>query len=110
MDYDFLIYNEHFLTNNWITQEMLASFNKLSFCIVTEVGHGNNIIQHTPDFFDNYIVLDPTINGTDKLHAFCRPLEDFKIINDTTINTVNTIPKIGSFGMATTGKYFDKIK
>jgi hypothetical protein len=105
MNYDFLIYNHHYNVNNWITKEMIDKFNKISFCIVTEVGLYENPIDMSPIFFDHYIVLDPTIQNTSKIHPFCRPLENIQI--DKLIP--NDIPKIGSFGFATSGKDWDKI-
>ena len=44
-DYDFCIINYHFTTNNWIRKELLDSFKGQIFCIVTEVGFGDNILE-----------------------------------------------------------------
>lgn len=113
--YDFIVVNEHFIVNNWITQNMILRYNKPSFCIVTEVGLGADPIMRSPNFFTNYIVLDPTINETSKIHAFCRPLDNFDNLTDISLNrntdtdTDTEIPIIGSFGFATNGKEWNKI-
>jgi hypothetical protein len=67
--YDFLIYNNHYIVNNWITKDLLKLFKGKTFCIVTEVNlHDKNPIVNEPDYFDHYIVLDTTINETNKIH------------------------------------------
>jgi hypothetical protein len=105
--YDFAIFNEHHHTNKWISEEMIHNFNKPTFCIVTEVAFSSNIIRFNSPFYSNYIVIDPTINETEKIHSFCRPIEDFNIPNDIVINY--DIPFIFSFGFATLGKEWYKI-
>jgi hypothetical protein len=103
--YDFIIVNYHIVVNNWITQEILNKY-KNTFCIVTEVGLGNNVLDLTPNIFKHYIVLDPTIVETNDTHGFSRPLENIEVLNKT---DNNSIPKIGSFGFATHGKEWHKI-
>jgi hypothetical protein len=106
--YDFAIFNHHITVNNWMTKEIIEFFKKTTFCIVTEVTFGDNPINFSPDYFDHYIVLDPTISETDKIHSFGRPLEDFNgLINDIDIS--HDFPKIFSFGFATNGKEWHKI-
>jgi hypothetical protein len=104
--YDFAIVNQHFTVNNWITEDIIKTFNKLTFCIVTEVSLNTNyVIQTSPNFYSHYIVLDPTILETDRIHAFGRPLKNIIIKNKTS----SPIPIIGSFGFATVGKEWNKI-
>lgn len=107
--YDFAIFNQHFTVNNWMTRDMIKNFNKPTFCIVTEVTFGNNPVGSSPDYFGHYIVLDPTILETNRIHAFGRPIEEFNLsnINNTQLN--NSIPKVFSFGFATPGKEWHKI-
>jgi hypothetical protein len=108
IDYDFLIINYHFTVNCWINKENVELFNKPTFCIVLEVSlKNNNPIHFYPDFFNHYIVLDPTINETFNIHKFGRPLELFTINYDN--NNQEHIPIIGSFGFATNGKCWHKI-
>jgi len=104
--YDFIIINQHFTVNNWITEDMIQKFKKPNFCIVTEVGLEDSPIKSSPSFFHHYIVLDPTIKGTNHIHPFGRPLEEFNEIN---ITNEDTRIKVGTFGFATHGKDFYKI-
>ena len=105
--YDFAIFNHHFTVNNWMSSDIIKCFNKPTFCIVTEVSFSNNPIGASPNYFDHYIVLDPTITETNRIHSFGRPLEDFDVSHnhDSSMN----IPKIFSFGFATYGKEWHKI-
>jgi hypothetical protein len=106
--YDFIIFNHHFTVNNWIDENMIHQFNKPAFCIVTEVSFSSNPIGNVPNFFSHYIVLDPTIIETEKIHGFGRPIEDFNI--STMDNEIRyDVPKIFSFGFATDGKEWHKI-
>jgi hypothetical protein len=105
--YDFLVLNHHFTVNNWITETDICLFNKPTFCVVTEIAFGENPIENVPSFFHHYIVLDPTVTETHRIHAFSRPLEDFDIYNHPYIP--KEIPRIGSFGLATFGKDWHKI-
>jgi len=99
-DYDFCIINYHFTTNNWIRKELLDSFKGQIFCIVTEVGFGDNILELSPKYFNHYIVLDPTIKETECLHGFGRPIKsEYQLKPYSSI-----IPIISSFGLATPGK------
>lgn len=105
--YDFIICNHHFTVNNWITEKDITIFNKPSFCVVTEITFGGSPIAKVPPFFHHYMILDSTIDETDKIHAFGRPLEKFDINIQPYIP--RPIPKIGSFGFATAGKDWHKI-
>jgi hypothetical protein len=107
--YDFVIYNQHFTVNNWIDENMVKQFNKPVFCIVTEVSFSSNPIDRTPNYFSHYIVLDPTIVETEKIHGFGRPIEDFDLSTVNAENINYDIPKIFSFGFATEGKEWHKI-
>jgi hypothetical protein len=104
-DYDFVIYNEHPATNNWITKNMIDKFGKPIFCIVTEVTFVGNIITYNSQYFSAYILLDPTVNDMHPIYGFCRPLENFILSK----NIESPIPIIGSFGFATYGKEWHKI-
>jgi hypothetical protein len=101
--YDFVIINYHHQVNNWITLNELKKFKKKNFCVVTEVTFGASPINMSPDFFDHYIVLDPTINEDDCIHAFGRPLEKYAV----SAYKESDVPIIGSFGLATYGKAWD---
>jgi hypothetical protein len=105
--YDFMVYNHHITVNNWITEEHVKRFGKPTFCIVTEVGLQGSPIKKVPEYFNHYIVLDPTIKETPTIHAFGRPIEYFNLDLHPYIS--RAIPKIGSFGLATPGKSWHKI-
>ena len=107
--YDFAIFNHHFSVNKWMNESLIQQFNKPTFCIVTEVTFGDNPIGLSPNYFNHYIVLVPTISETEKIHAFCRPLENFDLSNVDKTSIQYDIPKIFSFGFATTGKKWSKI-
>jgi hypothetical protein len=104
--YDFAIFNHHPTVNNWTTANIIQSYNKPTFCIVTEVAFSKDVIRFSPKYFNHYIVLDPTVTETSSIHAFGRPLEDFDIPNEL---DTNSIPSIFSFGFATYGKEWHKI-
>lgn len=107
--YDFAIFNQHFSVNKWMNANIIQYFNKPTFCIVTEVSFSQNPIEFSPNYFSHYIVLDPTINETNNIHSFGRPLENFDLSKvDQTIIPYE-IPKIFSFGFATPGKEWHKI-
>jgi hypothetical protein len=109
MSCDFAIFNHHFAVNNWMNESIIRQFNKPTFCIVTEISFSVNPISGIPDYFSHYIVLDPTINETKNIHAFCRPLEDFDLSNTDKTLIDYDIPQIFSFGFATYGKEWHKI-
>lgn len=103
MTADFIIVNYHFTTCRWITNDMIQKYKKPTFCIVTEVYfESENPCELSPQMFDHYIVLDPTIKETKRFHAFPRPLPF--VIYDNKIDMDVTCPIIGSFGFATAGK------
>lgn len=105
--YDFIVYNQHFHVNNWITEKMVKTYGKIIFCIVTEVGLTGSPIRSSPNYFSHYIVLDPTIVEQDNIHSFGRPIEDFELSTENKINY--DIPNIFSFGFSTNGKEWHKI-
>jgi len=108
MSYDFAIFNQHFTVNNWMTENIIKTFNKPTFCVVTEVSFSTDPIQFSPKYFSHYIVLDPTIDETSCIHAFGRPIEEFH--TSVVYETVSQYtPNIFSFGFATPGKEWNKI-
>lgn len=108
ISYDFVIFNHHFTVNNWITKDIIKQYNKPIFGIVTEVSFSSNPIEFSFQYFTDYIVLDPTIIETDKIHAFSRPIENYDLSQNKHIINYD-IPQIFSFGFATEGKEWHKI-
>lgn len=94
---DFIIINHHPAVCNWISPKLLSNYKGKTFCIITEVGlHTEDPIPVTPKIFDHYIVIDPTIQETKKIHAFPRPLPNHHVPP----YIPKDIPVIGSFGFA----------
>lgn len=106
-NYDFMVMNFHHNVCTWVRNLSIGSFIGKKFCIVTEVNlvDENDIAPYTDKIFDHYIILDPTIKETSTIHAFPRPLLECKIPK----YNPNSIPIIGSFGLPTDGKQWDKI-
>jgi hypothetical protein len=108
MDYDFIVVNYHYVVNKWITKDILNALGKPSYCIITEIGlDKDNLFCCTPKIFNHYLFLDPTIEESNTIHAFPRPLDYGIDLNDC-VNEPN-IPTIGSFGFATIGKAWHEI-
>jgi len=101
--YDFYIFNYHYIVLN-VDQSLLSRLNGLKISVVTEVDNDNPLI-YTPDIFDFYIVIDPTIIETNKVYSFPRPLETYDILD----RKYNDDVIIGSFGFLTDGKRFDLV-
>lgn len=105
VDYDFAVFNQHIAVNNWMTSDILSNFKRKKYCIVLEVGQGDDIMPLTPKIFDGYIVIDPTIPDHDNIYGFPRPIENYE--TDAYID--RGYPIIGSFGFATDGKRWTEI-
>ena len=101
--YDFVIVNQHDAVNNWISESHIKNYKGKTFCVVTEVSFQISPILQAPNYFQNYIVLDPTVEEGDGIYGFVRPLELYAITN----TQYREVPRIGSFGLATYGKAWD---
>lgn len=103
---DFLIVNYHPAVCSWISQNDLNKYKGKTFCIVTEIGlYSGDLAPVNPKIFDHYLLIDPTIQETQNMHAFPRPLTAC----DVPVHVPSPIPIIGSFGFATEGKNWKKI-
>lgn len=107
--YDFVVVNWHCTVCFWPRQDYLAPLKAKgkTFCLVTEM-FPDNPIPSTPDIFDHYLVLDPTMKETEKFHAFPRPIEIVEDLPDILEKEIGK-PVIGSFGFPTRGKRWDLI-
>jgi hypothetical protein len=101
--YDFCIFNHHHATNYWMVDN-INQFSELTFAIVTEVGDYQNVLPYTPQIFDNYIILDPTIVDNNIYFGFSRPLESTPIRKKENNKLI-----IGSFGFPTPGKNWNEL-
>ena len=102
--YDFYVINWHHLALP-IPIEVIEKLSGVKIGIVFETRE-DNIFEMTPDIFDAYMVIDPTIKQTDRIFPFPRPLE---VVDNLRPLLREDIPVIGSFGLFTGGKRFDEI-
>lgn len=107
-DYDFYFFNYHPVTMSWLeTKSLKQTLPGVKFTMVLEVSPNDPFVYCSPDDFDGYCVLDPTLNIDVKtVYAFPRPLE---ICDENIEYKPKDVPVIGSFGFATEGKGFDHV-
>lgn len=101
-DYDFFVINWH----HWklpFTEEQIKNLHGLKIGVVLEVGVVDTL-ELTPDWFDVYMVIDPTKEQTKTLYPFPRPLELSDNIKEQLPGT-----SIGSFGLYMGDKKFEEI-
>lgn len=106
--YDFYFFNYHFHTMAWLeTRTLRQVLPGVVITMVLEVSPNDPFVLCSPDDFDIYCVLDPTLNiERENVFAFPRPLEDFGAIAEY---QEREIPLIGSFGLGTQGKGFEHV-
>jgi len=109
--YDFIVVNWHYSVNNWITKEKISTYTGKTYCIITEVGLDTLFTDthfSTPQIFDYYMFLDPSITDDPStgIFGFPRPLEPY-LNNNEKVNP--EIITVGSFGFATQGKQWNLI-
>lgn len=106
--YDFYFFNYHLITMAWLqTKPIKKLLPGVKITMVLEVSPNNPFVFCSPEDFDVYIVLDPTLNtNQENVFAFPRPLE--KNI-EISAYKAQEVPVIGSFGFATSGKGFEHI-
>lgn len=106
-NYDFYFFNHHFERWYWLDTASIRSIVPgVTFTLVLEVSPNDPFVYCSPDDFDGYIVVDPTLNINKKhVYPFPRPLE----VVDEVAHAENDIPVIGSFGFGTPGKGFEHV-
>ena len=106
--YDFYFFNYHLITMSWLDTKSIGKLLPgVKMTMVLEVSPNDPFVLCSPDDFDVYCVLDPTLNiSQENVYAFPRPLEVFK---DQEIYETKAVPVIGSFGFATSGKGFEHV-
>lgn len=106
--YDFYFFNYHFGTMAWLETSLIKDrLPGVKFNMVLEVSPNDPFVCCSPDDFDVYCVLDPTLNIVkENVFSFPRPLEtpDQNIVYEP-----SDVPVIGSFGFATPGKGFEHV-
>jgi glycosyltransferase involved in cell wall biosynthesis len=106
--FDFFVFNYHLRTSmSWVDTRCIRRLPGLKTTLVLEVAPNNPFVEVSPDDFDCYLVLDPTITPVaSRVYPFPRPLEE---VADLPIYEDSGRPVIGTFGLPTSGKGFDKI-
>lgn len=107
-NYDFYFFNYHFHTMSWLeTKTLKQLLPGVVITMVLEVSPNDPFVLCSPDDFDIYCVLDPTLNiDMENVFAFPRPLENF---GEVPRYKARDIPMIGSFGLGTQGKGFEHV-
>jgi FkbM family methyltransferase len=106
--YDFYFFNYHITTMSWLDAAAIKNLLPgVKMTLVLEVSPNDPFVYCSPDDFDAYCVLDPTLNiNRENVFSFPRPLEVF---NEQAPYEPKEIPVIGSFGFATRGKGFEHV-
>ncbi len=106
--YDLYLFNYHVVTMSWLDTAVLKQILPgVKMTMVLEVSPNDPFVFCSPDDFDAYIVLDPTLDiAQENVFAFPRPLETF---DGPAVYEQKDVPVIGSFGFATAGKGFDHL-
>jgi FkbM family methyltransferase len=106
--YAFYVFNYHDTTSmSWLDTRCIRELPGTKIAIVLEVAPNNPFVRTPPNDFDAYVVLDPTVarlNST--VYPFPRPLE---MPPAGGLAPRHEHPVIGTFGLPTNGKGFDRI-
>ena len=104
--YDFYVFNYHKFTMGWLDTKAIKNLPGSKITIVLETLPNNPFPMCSPDDFDLYCVIDPTIKSDNrKVYTFSRPLE----LPYLSYDVDSEIPIIGTFGFATAGKGFEHV-
>ena len=107
-NYDFYFFNHHFQRWHWLkTEHIKRIVPGVTFALVLEVSPNDPFVYCSPNDFDAYIVVDPSLSLRKKhVYAFPRPLE----VSPHPSTVANSeVPVIGSFGFGTPGKGFEHV-
>ncbi|MCC7306309.1 MAG: FkbM family methyltransferase [Acidobacteria bacterium] len=106
--YDFYFFNHHFERWYWLdTSKIKSIVPGVVMTLVLEVSPNDPFVFCSPDDFDAYIVVDPTLKIRKQgVYAFPRPLETAR---GSAALPAHDIPVIGSFGFGTPGKGFEHV-
>jgi hypothetical protein len=104
---DFYLFNYHHATMAWLNPKSFSLLPGKKISTVLEMLPGNPFVYVSPEYFDAYLVLDPTMNiENPKVYGFPRPLEPAVNIRPY---EEKPVPWIGTFGFATPGKGFEHV-
>jgi hypothetical protein len=103
--YDFYVFNYHKFAMGWLDTKAIRELPGLKISIILETLPDNPFPMCSPEDFDLYCVIDPTIKTEGNVYAFPRPLE---LPYPSGCSTPD-ITVIGTFGFATAGKGFEYV-
>ena len=106
--YDFYLFNYHDSTSMaWLDTRCVQELPGVKMTLVLEVAPNDPFVRVSPDDFDAYLALDPTMAKIGrKAYPFPRPLEVPEALGAP---PEAGPPVIGTFGLPTAGKGFEKI-
>lgn len=105
--YDFYAFNYHHQAMGWLHTPSVRRLPGRKLTFVLEVLPDYPFALCPPDDFDAYCAIDPTMNAPDaNVFAFPRPLE---VQAPAAPHEAPATPVIGTFGLPTRGKAFDKV-
>jgi hypothetical protein len=106
--YDFYLFNYHAQTSMaWLDTRCVRELPGTKMTLVLEVAPNNPFAYVSSDHFDAYLVLDPTVACLNaKVYPFPRPIEPAPPLD---MLPTYSHPVLGTFGMPTLGKGFDKV-
>jgi FkbM family methyltransferase len=106
--YDFYLFNYHDQTSMaWLDTGCVRELPGIKMTLVLEVAPNDPFVRVSPNHFDAYLVLDPTVTRVNsKVYPFPRPLEPAPLLEPL---PDYDRPVLGTFGLPTAGKGFDKI-
>lgn len=105
--YEFYAFNYHNITMAWLDTKQLGLLKAPKITFVLEVSPGNPFVYCSPDDFDAYCVIDPTLRpAAPRVYAFPRPIEkaQSELVATTEKRTI-----IGTFGFATIDEGFERV-
>jgi hypothetical protein len=108
-DYDFYLFNYHWVRMGWLNTQALKKLKKLKFCVVLETYPKMPLMTVEYRDFDAFIVLDPSERSVySNVHFLPRPLNTFASKSVAKTTSSNAI-KIGSYGIGLKGKGYLKL-
>jgi hypothetical protein len=107
--YDLYVFNYHDTTMGWLDTAAVRSLPGTKATVVLEISPNDPFVRVSEEDFDAFIVLDPSMGRlTPKVFPFPRPLEPAPA-PESVAPLGESRPVIGTFGLPTRGKGFNKI-
>lgn len=107
-DYDFYVFNYHWVKMGWLNTKKIKKLKGAKFCIVLESFPNNPLKRVQYKNFDSFLVIDPSGRSVYKnVHFLPRPLLNTNL-KSRFPNTDATIT-IGSYGINFEGKGYERV-